>query len=725
MKNNNSILDFLKITLDFIQYADQCGNLKDLYFVYPNGEKEFFVDLQKKTTSFLKIVYQCIQKGKIEFYSGTDMFTFDFLPIAFSTDIEFSSIISEVENGFSYALDSFMVDTGKLQQIVKYKDTFIQNREELLKYQNIFEIPKIVGDHYLDSYYKFLACFIILDDFVSKKIFHPLLLLDTYYNQNNEFSYSFYSPIFLKKILDIRNEIDSICFQLNDVDFTVYKDAFLEKVKNSFQCNLLNERDVMCISNLVDGNIQLIENENYIFPFDDSISVDSFHIPALYSNQCKQENRVAVSIVGHVTSKVIEKLYDKLANQHANDLNNKKLIFQVYSDSDIHVDTQYEDFIYWMNSSINPLESKGELEKIVESSDSVITFFSTDFEVKCNELLKKHRDYLKNRFIFDDYLHQLDELVFFVSSYYSKTGLDNLEGMDNKVKFLDFIGQISHQYDTLFYAYYYECNDKNTIDIKETVFCQNYLSRTLPNIYQIKNTNYKNILQYYNYSDSYQLPNSSSSITFSLGEFYKNIICDDTLFLEFSNRYSKFFDTILSIDYHNERKRFDGSYYSESLMGHHQILEHLEEVFWPIFYGSKSHTNYHNIHKRIGAFLFNHSSSANDLLFTYFYLKDDFNSSYSFQKIDHQPEYSLDKSSFFSYKWIYNYIIENFGMTTDLDGGYYHFFFQYLDRLKENKLITSKTITEISNFILSACESSNLGDYYLKQHAKELKQKRI
>ena len=88
--------------------------------------------------------------------------------------------------------------------------------------------------------------------------------------------------IFLKKILDIRNEIDSICFQLNDVDFTVYKDAFLEKVKNSFQCNLLNERDVMCISNLVDGNIQLIENENYIFPFDDSISVDSFHIPSNY-----------------------------------------------------------------------------------------------------------------------------------------------------------------------------------------------------------------------------------------------------------------------------------------------------------------------------------------------------------------------------------------------------------------------------------------------------------
>ena len=77
---------------------------------------------------------------------------------------------------------------------------------------------------------------------------------------------------------------------------------------------------------------------------------------------------------------------------------------------------------------------------------------------------------------------------------------------------------------------------------------------------------------------------------------------------------------ILSIDYHNERKRFDGSYYSESLMGHHQILEHLEEVFWPIFYGSKSHTNYHNIHKRIGAFLFNHSSSANDSLSSFTFI---------------------------------------------------------------------------------------------------------
>lgn len=255
----------------------------------------------------------------------------------------------------------------------------------MFNYSTIFDVPDEDILEYIKSYYNILYYFFKFDMMTSKEIIESLLLLDTYYNESNQFTYSFWNTLLLLGVLrSIEKDLDNYKNNLALLD----KDIFLEMVKKKFDFYLLNcqkqfstislEEDIL-LQTVNDNCINIKDSWNNIkkkeqFPIFNNADFLHYSNLSIEKNQYKEDNCIKVAILGEVSSLVIENIYEHLQSKNTT---NRILLFKIFSSSQMIFSEKYDNVIS-IDSESQVLKSPSLLDKIVTETDFIIIFDSYD-----------------------------------------------------------------------------------------------------------------------------------------------------------------------------------------------------------------------------------------------------------------------------------------------------------------------------------------------------------
>ena len=657
----NTFVHFLDITLDFISYINSCGGFEQLYFIDSDNNKIGFKN-KYGDTLFFKEVYENMSKGEIKFYIDNNQYIFRFEPFKFEVGSVSSDIVSKLNDMLLYI--NYSPFSDKLNNIFSSEiEEFKRDRQHLLEYYNIFDTPEKVIDYYLDSYFKLIISFFINYDSNYAKTMNSFILLDTYYDNSNEFCYSLYSPLFLKNILNIRKIIDKEYSKINKNNLLIFKSIFIDNVKKMFEFEVLNDENNMC-KTYFEGDILKLKNINDFSPTINPSLINYFYIPSLTMNSNK--DTIKVSVIGNVTPSSITLLYEKLVN--SNIIDNQKIILEVYPDSKIDVDEKYSDCIKVIDD-IKPLFDVKYLNRIIEESDSLFLFdtidiyrkkanFSDELRSNYNSMRQSIRsfDYNENDSLYRiitataKHYFSVDSLVLPIKMNKDMIGIISSLCNKNNTVFYSFINEKLH--DDFFWSKdsMIELNGlflPDLFDKNEDMVCYS-ITDDFNNI--IENVSLSGIKKLNEYDDY------CCCMSFCLRDFYNYVIKNEIYIEEFSTLTDQILDTIISIDYSNLNSITIK--YSNDMVDKDECHNHLTSVFLPLINITDDYPDYIDVARRVQSFFINNSKNIGDLLFLrYIYaekIEKNFNIEPSKENIS-----MYNKSNSFPNRFLYEIAINN------------------------------------------------------------------